>query len=449
MKQTSSLTEGRIFPSLIKFALPVLFALFLQSLYGGVDLLIVGQFASTADISGVATGSMLMHTFTMIITGLAMGITILVGQKIGEKNEKEAEKAIGTGIVLFGFVALLLTIILGLFAQVFTTLLHAPVEAEAATTIYIRVCGLGSIFIIAYNVLGAIFRGLGDSKTPLLTVMIACGLNIIGDLIFVAIFGLGALGAALATVISQGISVWISLLIIKKKTLPFTFSKRSIRLDKRVVARELRLGIPIALQEFLVGMSFLVIQAIVNSIGLDESAGVGVAEKVCGFIMLVPSAFMQAMAAFVAQNLGAGKPERNKKALLYGIETSFLVGIVMFWVTFFHGDLLAGLFAKEAVVIGFAHEYLKAYAIDTLLTAELFCFIGYLNGCGATFFVMCQGLAGALLIRVPVSFLMSQLENTSLFKIGLATPCATVVQILLCIVCFIVVEKKLRALESA
>ena len=448
MEETRNFTDGGVLKSLIRFAIPVLAALFLQSLYGGVDLLIVGQFAETEDVSGVATGSLLMQTVTMVITGLSMGITIYVGQKIGEKNQEEAGRAIGTGIVLFCFLDVILAVILAVFTKSFASALHAPQEAYTQTCQYIMVCGIGIVFIGLYNLLGAVFRGIGDSKTPLFTVFIACICNIVGDLVFVAVIGLGAMGAALATVIAQAFSVLISMFIIRKKALPFTFRREYIRFDKRIVLRELRLGTPIALQEFLVGISFLVIQTIVNSIDVFASAGVGVAEKVCGFIMLVPSAFSQSMSAFVAQNIGAGMKERAVKALRYGIATSLCVAVVISSFTFWKGNLLAGIFTKDAAVIVQAHAYLKAYAIDTLLTSVLFCYIGYYNGCGNTFFVMLQGIIGAFGVRIPVAFFMSHLSGTTLFHIGLATPVSSVCQIMLCVLFMLYRNYKEKALYS-
>ncbi|MBQ9141494.1 MAG: MATE family efflux transporter [Lachnospiraceae bacterium] len=434
MNKTNDFTKGSVLSSLIKFAIPVLAALFLQSLYGGVDLLVVGQFAETIDVSGVATGSLLMQTVTMVITGLSMGITIYVGQKIGEKNEEEAGKAIGTGIVLFVLIGIILSIIIVAFTKVLANILHAPQEAFVQTCEYISVCGFGTLFIGLYNLLGAIFRGIGDSKTPLLTVLIACVCNIAGDLLFVAVLGLGAMGAALATVIAQAISVIISVLIIVKKPLPFTLKKEFLRFHKQIILRELRLGTPIALQEFLVGISFLVIQTVVNSIDVVASAGVGVAEKVCAFIMLVPSAFSQSISAFVAQNIGAGLKDRTLKALKCGILASLCVATVIGSFTFFKGSLLAGIFSKETDVIIQAHDYLKAYAIDTLFTSFLFCFIGFYNGCGNTFFVMIQGILGAFCVRVPLVLFISNLDNPTLFHIGLATPASSIFQIALCVI---------------
>lgn len=447
--KNNQITEGNVFSSLIKFALPVMFALFLQALYGAVDLWVVGQYAETADVSGVSTGSMLIHTLTMVIMGLSMGITVLVGRMIGARESREAGKAVGGGIFMFAVITVVLTVFTVLCADMLASLMHAPKEAFEETSSYIAVCGAGSVFIIAYNVLGSIFRGIGDSKTPLVTVAIACVFNIIGDIVFVKYMQLGAMGAAFATVISQALSVIISLIIIKRKTLPFEFSMRDIRPHKGVIKAELSLGIPIALQDLLVGISFLVIQAIVNSINVVASAGVGVGEKVCAFIMLVPSAFMQSMAAFVAQNLGAGKPKRTNTALFYGILTSFSFGAVMFYLAFFHGDILCGIFSTETDVVTAGHTYLKAYAIDCLLTPFLFCFSGYYNGYGKTVFVMAQGIIGAFCVRIPVVYLISRIPEASLFHIGLGTPASTVVQIIFCLIMFAVMCKQKRKKQAS
>lgn len=444
MEKIKNLTEGKILSSLARFAVPVFFTLFLQALYGGVDLLVVGRFAQTADVSGVATGSMLLQTVTMIITGLSMGITILVGEKIGKKRPREAGQAIGSGICLFAVFGILLSLVMVGGAEILAGLLHTPEEAFSQTVIYIRICGSGSIFIVAYNVLGAVFRGIGDSKTPFMTVTIACVLNIAGDLLLVAVFHMGTAGAAVATVTAQTVSVLISFLIIRKKVLPFEFSKQCIRFDRNIIGTELKLGIPVALQELLVGISFLLIQTIVNSFGVVPSAGVGVAEKVCVFIMLVPSAYMQSMSAFAAQNMGAGNPSRAKKALGYGVTTAFAAGLVMSLVTYFYGNLLSSVFSKDLNVIAASHSYLKAYAIDCLLTPFLFCFMGYYNGCEKTMFVMIQGIIGAFLVRIPIVYLVSRYAGATLFQIGLGTPASSLVQITLCLIMFLCLEKNAK-----
>ncbi len=432
MKQTQNFTEGKIFAPLVRFALPVLLALFLQTMYGAVDLLVVGQFGTAADVSAVSTGSMVMHTATVVINSLAMGLTVLLGQKIGEGRKQEAGKIIGSGIWLFAVLAAVLSVVMVFAAPAVARVMHAPEEAFDKTVSYIQICSAGTVFIVAYNLLGSIFRGIGDAAMPLVTVAIACVLNIVGDLLFVAVFQMGTAGAAIATVFAQAVSVALSVLIIRRRELPFTFHIKDIRPAGNHIRRILFLGVPIALQELLVSISFLVITAIVNALGLTASAGVGVAEKLCGFVMLVPSAYMQAMSAFVAQNIGAGKPERARKALVCGIASSLAVGFFMGYLNFFHGDLLAGLFARDTAVIAAAAEYLKAYAIDCLLTSFLFCFIGYFNGTGSTLFVMLQGIIGAFGVRLPVSWFISRQAWAGLFHIGLATPASSLVQIILC-----------------
>lgn len=446
MGKTKDFTEGKILPQLLSFAFPVLLALFLQAMYGAVDLLVVGQFASAVDVSAVSTGSQLMHSITTVITGLAMGLTVLVGQRIGEKRPEQAGEVIGNGICLFAALAAVITVVMVIGSEAAATIMHAPVEAYSQTVSYIRICSAGTVFIVAYNLLGSIFRGIGDSKMPLITVAIACVINILGDLFFVAVLQMGAAGAAIATVMAQAVSVMLSLLIIRKRSLPFVFKRNSIQFGKKNMIKILSLGTPIAFQELLVGISFLVLLAIVNSMGVIASAGVGVAEKLCGFIMLVPSSFMQAMSAFVAQNMGARKPDRANKALFYGIGTSLMAGIVLFYLGFFHGDMLSAIFAKDPNVILASADYLKAYALDCLLVAFLFCFIGYFNGCGQTFFVMFQGIVGAFCVRIPVAFLISKVPGVTLFQLGLATPCSTIVQIVLCILYFFLNKKGNRTI---
>ena len=442
MKETQNFTKGNILTSLVRFALPVLAALFLQTMYGAVDMLVVGQFATVADVSAVSTGSWLMQLITSFVVGIAMGTTVLLGRRLGEGKPEEAGKIIGASIVLFAIIGVVITFFMELCAVPVAQIMRTPIEAFDATVLYVRICSAGSVFIVAYNVLGSIFRGIGDSRMPLVTVAIACVFNIAGDFLLVGVFGMATAGAAIATVLAQALSVIISVLIIRRQKLPFTFRRTDIVFDRKRMGSVFRLGLPIAFQDLLVSISFLAITAIVNSLGVIPSAGVGVAEKLCGFIMLVPSAFNQSMSAFVAQNMGAGRMERAKRALLCGIGMSLVVGVFMAWLSFFHGDLLAGLFARDEAVIAAAADYLKAYAIDCLLVSVMFCMIGYFNGCGKTLFVMLQGIAGAFGVRIPVSLIMSKIKPVSLFKVGLATPCSSVVQIILCVGYFLLLSRR-------
>ncbi len=442
MERHLDFTTGKIIGPLMRFAVPVLLAMFLQALYGAIDLAIVGQFSSPADVSAVGTGSQIMMTITGLITSFAMGLTILLGQRIGEGHMSAGGQIIGTGIGLFTIIALFLTAAITLLSGAITSIMHAPQEAFALTRVYVLICGGGALAIVGYNFIAAVFRGLGDSRTPMITVFIASVFNVAGDLLLVAVFHMGAAGAAIATVLAQLASVVISFFLIRRRGLPFEMNRSMIQLDRKIVKRVALLGAPIALQDFLVGVSFLIILAIVNTLGVTASAGVGVAERVCTFIMLIPLSFMQSMSAFVAQNKGAGKYDRAIKALWLAIGTSTLFGIVMFFAAFFHGDLLARLFTKDPEVIRAAADYLMAYGIDCLLTCFLFCFIGFFNGMGMTTFVMAQGIIAAFLIRVPVAWFFSRMEPVSLFHIGLGIPMSTVLQITLCFIALHWLKKK-------
>lgn len=438
----TTFTEGRILQPLVTFAIPVLFALFLQAMYGAADLLIVGKFASSRDVSAVSTGSQIMMTLTNLVSSFAMGTTILLGQQIGLGERKKGGRTVGTAIVMFAVIAVVMTAVLTICAPQISAVMNAPEEAFDQTVSYVRICGGGMLAIIAYNLIGCIFRGLGDSKTPLLTVMIACVCNIFGDLLLCAGFHMGTAGAAIATVTAQVISVIVSFLLIRRKELPFEMSRSDVRIHGQTMRKMTGLGAPIALQDLLVSISFLIILAIVNSMGVTASAGVGVAEKVCAFIMLISSAFMQSISAFVAQNYGAGRMDRAQKALYYGVAVSFVIGVGMFFLSFFHGSVLAGIFSSDASVIAAGGDYLRAYAIDCMLTAIFFCYIGFYNGIGMTRFVMIQGIVGAFCVRVPISYIVSRQPGASLFRIGLATPMSSAVQLILCVGCMIWLKKK-------
>ncbi|HCG97838.1 MAG TPA: MATE family efflux transporter [Erysipelotrichaceae bacterium] len=433
MTKQTSFTQGKILQPLILFAFPVLLALFLQAMYGAVDLLIVGKFASSVDVSAVSTGSQIMVTLTNLVSSFAMGLTILLGQQIGRGEKEAGGKSVGTGILFFIIIAVIMSIAMLFLAPQVSSLMNAPQEAFDKTVAYLRICGGGMVVIVAYNLIGCIFRGLGDSKTPLITVAIACVFNIIGDLILCAIFHMGTEGAAIATVLAQVISVLISLFLIRKIELPFTLHRKYLKIDQQILSKIISFGAPIALQDLLVSISFLIILAIVNTMGVTASAGVGVAEKVCAFIMLISSAFMQSISAFVAQNYGAGLMNRARSALHYSCTVSFGIGICMFLLTYFHGNILASIFSSNFKVILAASDYLKAYAIDCLFTSVFFCYTGFYNGIGKTKFVMIQGILGAFLVRVPVSYFMSIQPHPNLFHIGLATPLSSLLQLILCL----------------
>ncbi len=445
MDNKQNFTEGSICGKMINFMLPILAALVLQAMYGAVDLLIVGKFGTTAGISGVSTGSNIMNLFTFVVCSLASSVTVLIGRYLGEKKQERIGKLIGNAVAFFFIFSIIFTGVLIVFAKPIAILMKAPAEALELTAQYIRICGAGYVFVVFYNLISCIFRGLGNSKLPLLFVGIACVTNIILDLVLIAGFHLNVAGAAIATVSAQAVSVVMSLLIIRKQKLPFVFQKKDIRIGSEI-KNVLIIGSPLALQDVLTNVSFLAICAFVNRLGLDASSGYGVAQKIQSFVMLIPSALMQCMASFVAQNVGAGKEDRAKKGMFYGMAIGSGIGVFIGLLAFLKGDLLSSIFTSDPLVIARAFEYLRGFALEAVITCILFSYMGYFNGHEKSLFVMTQGLIQSFLIRLPMSYIMSIRENASLTGIALAAPTATIFGIILCTVYYKKLQKSMRKL---
>ena len=437
----SDFTQGSILGKLLPFMMPILGALVLQAAYGAVDLLVVGRFGTTSGLSAVSTGSQVLNLVTFVITQFAMGITVLIARYIGEKKPQYIGALIGGATIIFAIVSAVLFVIMIGFSQPIAVLMQAPEEAVELTSTYVRICGGGIFFIVAYNLLAAIFRGLGDSKSPLLFVAVACVVNIAGDLILVAGLHLDAAGAAIATVAAQAVSVVFALFLLVKRELPFEISKHDFKINMHCV-RALKIGLPLALQEFLTQISFLALCAFVNRLGLEASSGYGVACKIVNFAMLIPSSLMQSMASFVSQNVGAGNEKRAKKAMFTGMGVGLVIGCIVFTLVWFKGNLLTGIFTTDAAVVQNGYDYLKGFALETIVTAILFSIIGYFNGHDKTVWVMVQGLVQTLLVRLPLAYYMSIQPDASLTKIGFAAPAATIFGIVPNVIYYLYANRK-------
>ena len=437
------LTTCKIASGLLFFAAPFLLSLFIQNLYSAVDLFVVGQFASQAQQTGVSIGSQYMFLVTFTITGLSVGGTVLIGKNVGNKNQAGVNKAIGNLAVIFVILALFLTVVSALFTGPIIQLLQTPDSAYEATFAYTLACSLGIPFIGGYNVVNSVFRGMGDSKTPLLFVIIACICNVGLDFLLVCGFKMGALGAALATSLSQAISFIFALIYgIKKKV--FAIKKSDFVPEKRVVKDILTVGVPIALQDILVTLSFLIIMATINSLGDDEATAVGVTEKIIGFLMLVPAAFSQAVATMSAQNLGAGKKDRALKVLLYGVTYSFVFGAFVSLYCWVLPQTLTVIFTNVPQVVVKAGEYLKSYALDCVLVAFIFCPNAYFGAVGKSYLSFVHSILATFAFRIPFTFVFASLYESvgSLTVIGYAAPIASVFSTVFCLVAIIVIAKK-------
>lgn len=439
--EKSDFTKGSILHKLLLFMLPVLGALALQAAYGAVDLLVVGRFGSTSGLSAVSTGSQVLNLVTFVVTQLAMGVTVLIARYLGEQRPKQIPDVIGGASIVFLILSVLLFILMVFGARPISVLMQAPAEALDLTESYVKICGSGIFFIVAYNMLSALFRGLGDSRSPLLFVLVACIVNVFGDLLLVAGLHMDAAGAALATVAAQAVSVVCAVVMLLKKQLPFRLSLRDFRLNAQC-KRFLLIGLPLALQEFLTQMSFLALCAFVNRLGLEASSGYGVACKLVNFIMLIPSSLMQSMASFVSQNIGAGNMKRAKRSMYTGIAVGLVIGCIVYTLVILKGDLLCSIFTTEPAVIEKGFAYLKGFAPEAIVAAVLFSMVGFYNGSEHTVWVMFQGLVQTLLVRLPLAYVMSSVPNASLTKIGMAAPCSTAVGIVLNVGFFLYLSRR-------
>ena len=429
--QGGNLTQGNLVKKLVVFAIPFLLANFIQALYGAVDMAIVGWWGSASGISAVSTGSQVIQLLTSLISGLTMGGTILIAQYFGAGKQGDVKESIGTTLTLFGLAAVVLTVIMLFANHGILVLLQTPAEAMEQAEDYVMICSLGILFIFAYNAISAILRGLGDSKSPLLFIAAACVTNILLDLLLVGVFHMGAAGAAIATVISQAVSVLLSVLLLIRKKFVFDFKWKSFRIQKSKAAKIFRLGLPVSFQETLVSISFLMISAIVNSLGVVTSAAVGIVGKFEGFAMLPATAFCAAISSMVAQNMGANGHGRALKAQKVGIGFSFACSLVFFAWAQIAPESILYLFKAEPAVAAAGAEYIRSFSIDFIMVAFAFCMNGFCNGCGGTTFTMVNSLLSTMLVRVPLALLFSMLMPESLFGIGLAAPLATLLSIVI------------------
>ena len=434
MEQHNDLTEGKVTSTLLKFAFPFLLASLLQALYGAADLLVVGQFDNSAQVSAVATGSQIMQTITGVILGLTTGGTIIIGNYLGAKKYKDIAESVGTIIWIFGIMAAILTVSMVLLTGTITNLMNTPAEAFEYTKQYIFICSCGIPFIIGYNALSGILRGVGNSKAPLYFIAVACVTNIIVDLILVGGFHMGAPGAAIATIAAQAISLIIGVMYIKKGGFAFEFNRSHISLEAGKAKKIFKLGLPIALQDGLINISFIIITAVINKMGLTASASVGVVEKIIVFTMLPTIAFASAIAAMTAQNMGAGKRERAKQCLYTGMGCSLVIGIIGYAYVQWNPTSLTALFSKDVEVIETAALYLKSSSIDCILVCFVFCMNSFFSGCGNSLFPMIHSLIATFIIRIPLSFVLSKIAGITLYEIGFASPLATFASLVMCII---------------
>ncbi|MDR0857815.1 MAG: MATE family efflux transporter [Oscillospiraceae bacterium] len=431
---TLKLTEGRIGGSLIRFAIPFLLSGLFQVLYGTVDVWFIGHYATGNSIAGVSSAAQAMGLVTNMFMGLTMGGTVLIGQYMGAQRYDDCGRVTGNLVLLFAGIAAAMTVIMVLLGSTINGWMQVPPDAVSEADNYIRVCGIGSVFIIGYNVVSAILRGLGNSKAPLYFVAIASLTNIVLDYVFVALFRWNAFGAALATIISQGVSLIVGIIYIKKTGLPYKFGRAHLKTDKATMGRILKIGIPAASRQTLVGFSFTFITTITNGLGVAAAAGAGVVNRAIDVCMIIPGSMNGALTSFTAQNVGAGKPERARKGLYICIGLCLCISIPYTLIANISPETVVGILSDEPEVIREGAQYLIPFSWDCVLVSFVFCLNGFFTGLGKTTFVLIHDTCTTFLIRVPIVYFVSTIPGRTMFQMGLGTPAATIVSLLLCLI---------------
>lgn len=437
-----NLTTGSVFKTLLYFSLPYLLSYFLQTLYGMADLFIIGQFNGVESTTAVSVGSQVMHMLTVMIVGLAMGATVMIGQNIGAKKHEQTSRTIGNTITLFMVLSICITAILLFFVKPIVSIMSTPTEAISGTIAYLTICFIGIPFITAYNIISSIFRGMGDSKSPMYFIAIACVTNIVLDYLFIGGLGLGAAGAALGTTLSQTVSVIISLAVILKRKTGIELKLDDFKPHRQTMTGLLKIGIPVSLQDGFIQIAFIIITIIANKRGLNDAAAVGIVEKIIGILFLVPSSMLQTVSALSAHNIGAGKHDRAKKTMWYSIIITVTWGLVVSILMQFQAETFIGLFSDSAIVTKLGSQYLRSYVWDCAIAGIHFSFSGYFCAYGLSGISFIHNILSIICVRVPFSYLASKHFTDTLFPMGLASPAGSALSVIICIGAFIWIENK-------
>jgi putative MATE family efflux protein len=441
------LTTGSIGRNILKFSLPYFLSYFLQTLYGMADLFIIGQFNGVASTTAVSIGSQVMHMITVMIVGIAMGTTVMIGKSVGAKQKKETSKIIGNTVSLFVCLSVVLTVVLLFFVHPIVRIMSTPQQAVEGTTEYLTICFAGIPLITAYNIISSIFRGLGDSKSPMYFIAVACGVNIVLDYVFIGGLHFGASGAALGTTLAQTISVivaLIALIAIRKKDTGISLKRSDLKPEGKTLKNILGIGIPISLQDGFIQISFIVITIIVNQRGLNDAAAVGIVEKIISFVFLVPSSMLSAVSAIAAQNIGAGKDERATKTLKYAIMISMSFGLCVAVLMQFISNFVVGIFTVDTTVIHMGSQYIRSYIWDCMIAGIHFSFSGYFCAYGKSGISFLHNVLSIVLIRIPGAYFASKWFIDTLYPMGCAAPAGSLLSVIVCGIAFIYLKRRRR-----
>lgn len=445
---SKKLTEGSVFKNIIVFSLPFLLSYFMQTLYGLADLYIIGLFSGVENTTAVSIGSQVMHMLTVMIVGLAMGSSVLIGRSVGASDDKLRNKAIGNTVVIFTIVSVCVAIVLTIMSGAIVSVMKTPIEAVDGTRTYLLICFIGIPFITAYNIISSVFRGMGDSKSPMYFILVACICNILLDYLFIGVMNLGAAGAALGTTVAQAISVVVALAWTYKRKLIEGISKSDFKLDKEVASSIFKVGVPISMQDGFIQISFLLITVFANRRGLTDAAAVGIVEKLIGILFLVPSSLLSSVSTLCAQNIGAGKEYRAEKTLKYAAIFAAMVGFV-FAVSFQYISAFAvGMFTTDEMVILAGEKYMKSYVWDCVVAGIHFVFSGYFCACNKSIVSFIHNIISILTARIPIAYFASIYYKDTLYPMGLAAPIGSFISVIVCVVAYVILHRQKQIVEK-
>lgn len=436
------LTHGSIFGNIMSFSLPYMLAYFLQILYGLADLYVIGQYCDVDSTTAVSNGAQVMYMVTVVLIGLAMGTTVLTARAVGAKDNPRARAIVGNTITMFAVIAAVLMVVLLCLRGWIVGIMDTPTEAVSGMEHYLTVCFIGIPFIIAYNIIASIFRGLGDSKSPMYFVAVACVVNITLDYLFIGFFGLGAMGAALGTTLSQMVSVLFAIVAIRRHRGVLDISRSDLRPRNDVIKNMLKVGLPIAMQDGFIQISFLAITVIANQRGLIDAAAVGIVEKFIGLVFIVPSAMISTVSAISAQNIGAENMERAKRTMHTAMMITTGYGVVVAVVLQLVPQLAVGIFTDNPQVLAQGADYLRGYVWDCIFAGMHFCFSGFFTACGYSIISFVHNSISIVCARIPLAWLSSTFYPDTLYPMGLSTCAGSVLSCLICVGAYWWVRKK-------
>lgn len=410
MTEEQNLLSGSVPKKLAAFAFPLLLANILQSFYNVVDMLVVGQIVGDTGLAAINNASKLCYIINSICIGMTMGGAVLIAQYKGA-NDKKGQTETFQALTILSFVSALLVTVIGLiFYQPLFRVLNVPADAYQDACDYMKIICWGTVFVFGYNAVCSVLKGLGDSKSPLYFVGIATIINIVLDILLVGPFGMGTAGAAYATVTAQGISFVISIFYLRKHKVFFSadvHKEFTLQMDKLVSI--LKVGLPTAIQMVVVNTAYLLVTGMLNQFGTSVSASSGVGLQINTFAGMPCWAIGQAVTAMVGQCMGAGEIKRARKVVKIGLLLNISVTlVVVIGVQVFAEQLILLFGSTSAEVINDGVYYLRVCCgVNSLIYAAMYTLDSFAIGVGAANIAMLNALLDAVIVRLPVSWLLA------------------------------------------